>query len=287
MILDEDIYLEHWGIKGMRWGVRNEKGKKTYFGMTKKQAAVGASVLVGLVAAGLMAKDYTTLSSGEMNQAFAESSLVSGRKRAEEVLSKHGGSKDVIFPKGHEFHRTTQTASTLIRQGTYVADEPKDIAFYESVFGGKTKHKKVYEAESDVKTPSLKTRLDAMAEIVDKPVPGVTKDGKTYREYLADQQKSHKAKLYVKKISSKKLGEEVYGGRVGGHWDKGIGKAFSDELVRKGYGAMLDDADSTNGIADHPMILLDRRVFRMTHNKPMTKDEIDDSWNAFNKLLVK
>lgn len=24
MIIDEDIYLEHWGVKGMRWGVRNE-----------------------------------------------------------------------------------------------------------------------------------------------------------------------------------------------------------------------------------------------------------------------
>lgn len=25
MIIDEDIYIEHFGVKGMRWGVRNER----------------------------------------------------------------------------------------------------------------------------------------------------------------------------------------------------------------------------------------------------------------------
>ncbi len=26
MIVDEDIYLEHFGVKGMKWGIRNNKG---------------------------------------------------------------------------------------------------------------------------------------------------------------------------------------------------------------------------------------------------------------------
>lgn len=25
MIIDEDVYLEHWGVKGMRWGIRNKR----------------------------------------------------------------------------------------------------------------------------------------------------------------------------------------------------------------------------------------------------------------------
>ncbi len=25
MIIDEDIYLEHWGVKGMKWGIRNNQ----------------------------------------------------------------------------------------------------------------------------------------------------------------------------------------------------------------------------------------------------------------------
>jgi hypothetical protein len=24
MIIEEEVYLEHWGVKGMRWGVRNK-----------------------------------------------------------------------------------------------------------------------------------------------------------------------------------------------------------------------------------------------------------------------
>ena len=27
MIVDEEVYLEHWGVKGMRWGVRNRSNK--------------------------------------------------------------------------------------------------------------------------------------------------------------------------------------------------------------------------------------------------------------------
>lgn len=25
MIIDEEVYLQHWGVKGMRWGVRNKR----------------------------------------------------------------------------------------------------------------------------------------------------------------------------------------------------------------------------------------------------------------------
>ncbi len=27
MFIDEDIYMEHFGVKGMRWGVRNKSKK--------------------------------------------------------------------------------------------------------------------------------------------------------------------------------------------------------------------------------------------------------------------
>ncbi len=25
MLIDEDIYLEHYGVKGMQWGIRNDR----------------------------------------------------------------------------------------------------------------------------------------------------------------------------------------------------------------------------------------------------------------------
>ena len=39
MIIDEEVYLEHFGIKGMKWGIRNKKPqpRPDYSGMTKAE----------------------------------------------------------------------------------------------------------------------------------------------------------------------------------------------------------------------------------------------------------
>ncbi len=39
MIIDENTYLEHFGVKGMKWGIRNEpgsNGRKKYISATPK-----------------------------------------------------------------------------------------------------------------------------------------------------------------------------------------------------------------------------------------------------------
>ena len=48
MIIDEDVYLEHFGVKGMRWGVRNQKR-----GGTKEQRRAGNKKFVRNLAIGV------------------------------------------------------------------------------------------------------------------------------------------------------------------------------------------------------------------------------------------
>ncbi len=52
----EDLYLEHYGVKGMKWGVRkkrpDEEARKRKFGPKAKKIAVTTAVIVGAVAVG-------------------------------------------------------------------------------------------------------------------------------------------------------------------------------------------------------------------------------------------
>ena len=39
MFIDEEVYLEHYGVKGMKWGVRRERRKAKLAAMTPKERA--------------------------------------------------------------------------------------------------------------------------------------------------------------------------------------------------------------------------------------------------------
>lgn len=57
MVIDEEIYLEHFGKKGMKWGVRNAKsvgksigrGTKKTYKLAKKHPKATASIAAGTV----------------------------------------------------------------------------------------------------------------------------------------------------------------------------------------------------------------------------------------------
>jgi hypothetical protein len=84
MIVDEDVYLEHFGIKGMRWGVRNdEDGAKSEsrFSDRQKKAAVilgSAAVVTAIGVGAIYAKKHFGVKvsdipkSAESTKKFAE-----------------------------------------------------------------------------------------------------------------------------------------------------------------------------------------------------------------------
>lgn len=92
MVTDEDIYeyLEHHGIKGMRWGVRkqqsssNESNKSE--GMsTKKKVAIGlgsAALAAGIIAGGIYAKKHFGTSTSSIKD------VSSGKKLAESLIQE-------------------------------------------------------------------------------------------------------------------------------------------------------------------------------------------------------
>ncbi len=299
--MDTDEFFEHFGIKGMKWGIRKDHKlsgnsdnsrsgvdgtKKKQFKITKKQALIGASVVVGTIAAVAIIANRGVIKTSVLTRGFEESTMWHGKSEAEKLLYMHGGSKDFSFPKGQIFTRISSAAETKIRQGAYATYKPKDVARYKSSWvSEKNRYEIKIEALSDIKMPSLKTRIETMAEIIDKPIQGVYRDGKSIRSNLIKQQPTWRAKLWARYTDSQTLGKYKYANITGDNWSTGLGKAFTDRLMAKGYGAMPDDRDGSNGLAKMPVVLLDSKKFRVNNNKQMSKKDMDKAYKELKTLL--
>lgn len=221
-----------------------------------------------------------------MSKGFEESTLQHGKAEVDKLLAIHGDSKEMSFPKGQLFSRISNLAETEIRQGSYAVDTKIDVSNYRSFWQNpKNRHEIKIEALSDIKLPSLKTRFETMAEIIDVPLSDSVK-GETVRDIIVKQQSTRRAKYWARNVSAEELAKIKYAQISGGDWSRGIGKAFTDRLISKGYGAMLDDTDSTNNLAVSPKVLLNRGLFRIVSNNKMSKAEIDTAYKEFKTLMA-
>lgn len=77
MIINEDIYIEHFGVKGMRWGVRNERKPVTESSLRFKTKVSGldpiTQVRLGMIGAALLTKGATNIvQSGQVHSMAAK-----------------------------------------------------------------------------------------------------------------------------------------------------------------------------------------------------------------------
>jgi hypothetical protein len=95
VIIEEDYYLEHFGKKGMKWGVRKAKvkeEKKSFGERSGKQKAVilGAGGVAGLLAARFVSGKTMSLPATIIAGAGASTA---GILITEKLLDKHGSRK--------------------------------------------------------------------------------------------------------------------------------------------------------------------------------------------------
>lgn len=290
-----NAFLSHHGVKGQHWGIRNKTEQKTsgtsktnikkHFGLTNKQIVIGSSILLGAVATSVILHKTGLTPTKIMKQGYEES--VEGKTTkslVETLVSKHGESTDEILPKGQIFTRLSKVSETEVRPGNYATYLPHDVARYMSTWGSDSnRHKIVIKALDDVKVPGLKTRFKTMGELLDKPMDSSVEKGQTLRQYIINREPTWRSKVWARFAPSSELGKNVYAREIGGNWNTGIGKAFTQRLVSKGFGAMLDDNDSMN-LAKKPMVLLKSDLFKVVSNKQMSKSETDTAWKEFNRL---
>lgn len=301
----EDAYLEHYGVKGMHWGIRKEEetssrdpgkgetpatptkvvgsatSKSAYMkaqlelpkpspeqqaqnvarvekkfvakhGLakppvppldgdgpwrpTKKQVAVGAA---GLVTVGLLGyaaykyRDNLPFKPSENGLAFSRE--VAAAKKVgwgQGFITKHSyAQEEFTLPAGHVFHRISSAAEDSFRPTTFATSSTEDFHRYLSEFrydfANATTHHVTWKAATDIKIPSLTTRLDTLSEVLKKDL---------------GREVSHKEVL------------QHYQRFAEDDWKGSTPASFFKELASKGYHGIVDDMDA--GVyADRPLVL--------------------------------
>ena len=96
MTVTVDEFLEHHGVKGMRWGkrkVRNESERKKTFGERsgkQKAAIIGVGAAAGLVGVNLLMRRNFDIPFTALGAAAA---TVGGMTLAEKMIDRHGNRK--------------------------------------------------------------------------------------------------------------------------------------------------------------------------------------------------
>ena len=231
-MLMEDGDIIHYGVKGMRWGVRRDR-KAAAANLNKASDIVNKRQEQRRLQATLTEADFKNLSD-----------------------------KKIVFQKGTTLNRITRTAAD--EDGNlYVSVNPKDAEYYRGLipleqnnfvmknYG--TVYEKTFTALEDLKSPSEKERVSAYIRVMDSPV--ITVDGKalTGREYLRERGLGD----VVNGLSSREVALTYYGQLAAqqGIKNEPINSAVFKDLSRRGYNAIIDDNDR-GIIAETPLLLL-------------------------------
>lgn len=250
MVIQETDYLAHYGVKGMRWGVRKEyepkgrkKGSSTTVTSEKKQLtpeekkarnkAIAKKVAIGAaVVAGSIGLYY----SYKLNNV-----IKTGNKQEWDMLHEVDVSKlsseGSMFSKGYTFQRVTagSTEDMLSRGRTFVSYLQKDnekyraampTYFYQWWKSGIVKDTTPYiqtlKAKTDIRAPSAKEAYEIMRRMHPEY------DTKfSFRQFMAN-------------LSNERSQET---------------REFFSELKRLGYNAVPDLNDT--GWTEKPLIILD------------------------------
>lgn len=259
-----DDFLEHFGVKGMRWGVRKERESSP---KSSKELVKAAKT------------NYRKLTDAALetriNQLFEVDTTIDPTK-----LSNRGRT----IKSGRNFYRVTKQKNKDYFDTPFVSANSSDRKTYRGVmanlFGvtlAKRSYSSTYEmvlkSTKDFKLPSEKTRFDAFVDLMDQPLIKL-RNGKdiTGREYL----KRSGYRKEVKTMDSVALGARFYQSFVSKQTEKTpINSAYFKRVRDLGYDALTDDNDK-NIVSRDPLILLNpKETTSLISVRQLTNDEIN------------
>lgn len=251
MSLIVDDFLEHYGVKGMRWGVRKKDNSSGKPWSTKKKIIVGASIAAGLVATAFATKvgidfvkagiDYNNILNNESVSPLFEAKP--------SINSKYLNSKEVseTITKGHEFIRKSTVMETKIDTRAYASASKKWSENYDSYdFGDKVMS---IFATKEINVPSYKQSID------------VLRDGFTKKELVGTLNRSSIGRRLYQDVAMSKdqVSKLAFANLESRNWDKvkdSVVTKYFNELAKKGYSAIRDGIDGGDAF-----VLFDNSAF--------------------------
>ena len=254
-------FLAHYGVKGMKWGVRkdqyrsySEKASTTTEGMVKR---AGSTV--------------------QMTRYFAKGGAVKKQQKYTEEWYDSLDTGKQFIEKGATLNRVVRGVDDRALSGRlYVSHLESDNDMYKAVIPavqkkfayGQKEYHSVYQVGLEVKKkmamPSEKERIDTFIETIKTP---------TGRKWM--QENGYKDE--ITELNAKEQGLKAYKkfNKYAGNQDVKINDVYFNKIRSKGYDAILDDNDA--GVwSKEPMILLSpSNTVRIKEVKQLSADDIN------------
>jgi hypothetical protein len=226
--------LAHYGVKGMKWGVRREAKRnfKAYMGEANRRV-----------------QNY--------------------QWDITEAEYKRMSAKPIAL--GKDFHRITSQNNTNLRDFVYVTNNKDDRDRYRAFFGPGGNVRKVSKKDElrikttkEARSPGEKERVDAYIKVLGE---GLKKNREVQDAFGGPEA--------ARSLNAREVGFRTYRQVMqSGHENTSIHSAYFKEIQRRGYTALMDDAD--RGIfSKTPIILFPKDSnARVVEIKPLSKEDI-------------
>lgn len=262
--MEYDDYLAHYGVKGMKWGVRkdqyrtySDKATKTenFSPKTRSKATVNM---------------YRYFATGGKRK--------SSQKYTEEWYNNLDTGKNYI-KKGATLNRVVRGVDQNALAGRlYVAKRKDDSEMYKATIpyvqkkgaAGKRQYHSVYQVSMETKKrlsmPSEKERVDTFIETLQ------TKSG---REWL----KNNGYRGQIDELNAKEVGLKYYKrfNKYAGNQAVSFNDTYFNAVKAKGYDAILDDNDAGVWSKEPTILLSPKSTVKVTKVRQLSADEINQA----------
>lgn len=255
--------LVHFGTKGMKWGVRNQRTSSPEL---KRQAKIS------------LAKKASPVAEARIGQMLDLSPLSVNDY-------KNMSTRSAAIPSEKTLYRMTQNPKDVSLSGfSYVTTNKRDAEIYRGLLPAqrlfdplrKSDYKQYYEVTSKttkpLRGPSEKQRVDILAQLMsDKTAV----NGKmSLREYykksnvISRKDAKHATDLELALKVHRRVHQNLFNRK-----DK-VSQAYINAVAKKGYDILADDNDS-GIVSKNPLIILNSRQSTHTENtKRLSNDDI-------------
>lgn len=262
--------LKHYGVKGMRWGVRKDQRAAASSKATTEKGGT-----IGRVGAKV-----------QMTRYFAKGGRVGVSKKFDQEWYDKADTGKQFIEAGHKLNRVVRGVDeNALRGRLYVAHILSDTEMYKATIPavqngfkyGKKTYQSVYQVELETKKrlslPSEKERIDTFIETIQ------TKSG---REWL----KNNGYRDEVNELNAKEIGLKAYKrfNKYAGNQAVDFNNTYFNAIRKKGYNALIDDNDA--GIwSKEPLILLTPKMdVKISSVKQLTAADINKAQRDVLKL---